>query len=103
MNTLGPLAERMAFVRPPFDLANVAASADDFHADLLLLDYIQRIPPPGNHADKRVAVNATMDYLRQFADAGDCAVLVLAAVGRTKDKQGPLVLLGRRLELGFLP
>ena len=44
---------------------------------LLVLDYIQRIPPPGNHADKRVAVNATMDYLRQFSDAA-VAVLVLA-------------------------
>lgn len=87
MHTLEPLADRLAFVRPPFNLENVAASADAFHADLLVLDYIQRIPPPGNHADKRVAVNATMDYLRQFADAG-VAVLVLAAVGRTKDSKG---------------
>ena len=87
MYTLEPLAERLAFVRPPFDLQNVADSADGFHADLLLLDYIQRIPPPGNHADKRMAVNATMNFLRQFADAG-VAVLVLAAVGRTKDSKG---------------
>ncbi len=87
MHTLEPLAERLAFVRPPFDLENVAASADAFRADLLLLDYIQRIPPPGNHADKRGSVNATMDYLRQFADAG-VAVLVVAAVGRTKDAKG---------------
>jgi replicative DNA helicase len=48
INTLEPLAERLAFVRPPFDLANVAATADAFDAHLLLLDYIQRIPPPGN-------------------------------------------------------
>src|SRR5262249_13606198 len=51
MRTLEPLAERLAFVRPPFDLANVAATADAFRADLLVLDYIQRIPPPGEHAD----------------------------------------------------
>lgn len=87
IHTLEPLADRLAFVAAPFDLANVAASADAFHADLLVLDYIQRIPPPGTHSDKRVAVNATMDYLRQFADAG-VAVLVLAAVGRTKDSKG---------------
>lgn len=87
IHTLEPLADRLAFVKAPFDLANVVASADAFQADLLVLDYIQRIPPPGNHADKRVAVNATMDYLRQFADAG-IAVLVLAAVGRTKDNKG---------------
>jgi replicative DNA helicase len=87
MVTLEPLMERLAFVRPPFDLANVAQSADDFRANLLLLDYIQRIPPPGEHADKRGSVNATMNYLRQFADAGT-AVLVISAVGRTKDGQG---------------
>ena len=98
MHTLEPLADRLAFVRPPFDLANVAASADAFGADLLLLDYIQRIAPPGQHADKRVAVNATMDYLRQFADAG-VAVLVVAAVGRTKDKKGRTSYAGDGLNL----
>src|SRR5262245_42024566 len=87
MNTLEPLAERLAFVRPPFDLANVAGTADAFGAQLLLLDYIQRIPPPGDHADKRGAVNATMDYLRRFADA-EVAVVVVSAIGRTKDGKG---------------
>jgi replicative DNA helicase len=87
MHTLEPLADRLAFVRAPFDLENVAATADAFVAQLLLLDYIQRIPPPGKHDDKRGAVNATMDYLRQFADAGT-AVLVISAVGRTKDSKG---------------
>jgi replicative DNA helicase len=98
MNTLGTLADRLAFVRSPFDLANVAASADAFRADLLVLDYIQRIPPPGQHADKRVAVNATMDYLRQFADAG-VGVLVVAAVGRTKDSKGRTSYAGDALTL----
>lgn len=87
LETLEPLAERLAFVRPPFNLANVAATADAFGAELLLLDYVQRIPPPGDHADKRGAVNAMMDYLRQFADAG-VAVLAVAAVGRTRDAKG---------------
>ena len=31
---LESVADRLAFVKPPFDLANVAASADAFHADL---------------------------------------------------------------------
>jgi replicative DNA helicase len=98
MNTLEPLADRLAFVRPPFDLANVAAAADAFEAQLLLLDYIQRIPPPGEHGDKRGAVNATMDYLRQFADA-DTAVLVLSAIGRTKDSKGRSSYAGEGLNL----
>jgi replicative DNA helicase len=87
MNTLDALADRLAFVSPPFDLANVAATADAVDAGLLLLDYVQRIPPPGDHADKRGSVNATMDFLRQFADAGT-AVMVISAIGRTKDRRG---------------
>lgn len=85
--TLEELAERLCFVRPPYDLANVAATADAFDAGLLLLDYIQRIPPPGEHGDKRGAVDATMNYLRQFADTG-VAVMVISAVGRGRDSKG---------------
>jgi replicative DNA helicase len=98
LHTLEPLAERLAFVRPPFDLANVAATADAFDAHLLLLDYIQRLPPPGEHGDKRGAVNATMDHLRRFADAGT-AVLVISAIGRTRDSKGRSSYSGEGLSL----
>jgi replicative DNA helicase len=87
LHTLESIADRLAFVRPPFNLANVAAAADAYHADMIVLDYIQRIPPPGEHGDKRGSVDATMNYLRQFADAG-VAVLVVAAVSRGKDRKG---------------
>ena len=87
LNTLDELAERLAFVRPPFDLANIAGVADEFDAGLIVLDYIQRIQPPGEHGDKRGSVDATMSHLRAFADAGK-AIVVLSAVGRTKDKAG---------------
>jgi replicative DNA helicase len=94
MHALEDVVERLCFVRPPFDLANVAATADDFGAGgpggLILLDYIQRIRPPGflaKDADKRGGVDACMDYLRQFADAG-VAVMVVSAVARSKDKHG---------------
>src|SRR5262245_2055050 len=96
--TLEPLAERLAFVRPPFDLANVALTADAFGADLLLLDYIQRIGPHGEHADKRGEVNSTMDFLRQFADNGS-AVIVVSAVGRTRDARGRSSYSGEGLNL----
>ena len=85
--TLEPLAERLAFCRPPYDLANVAATADEFNAGVIVLDYIQRIPPPGEHADRRHSVDATMNHLRAFADAG-VAVFVVSAVGRGKDSRG---------------
>ncbi|MBN2293941.1 MAG: AAA family ATPase [Pirellulales bacterium] len=87
IHTLEPLTKRLAFVCPPFDLGNVAAAADAFAADMLVLDYIQRISAPGDHADRRGSVDATMNYLRQFADAG-VAVVIVAAVSRTKDRKG---------------
>lgn len=85
--TLDEVCDRLAFVRPPFDLANVAAVADEFDAGLISLDYIQRIRAPGDHGDKRGNVDATMGHLRAFADAG-VAVVVLSAVGRGKNSQG---------------
>jgi len=98
LNTLEGLAERLAFVKPPFNLDNVAASADAFQADLILLDYIQRIPPPGDHGDKRGSVDATMNYLRQFADA-EVAMIVVAAVSRGKDSKGRSTYSGDALTL----
>jgi replicative DNA helicase len=80
------IGDRLAFLAPPFDLPSIASAADDFGADLLLLDYAQRIDA-GPHADKRNAINLLMDYLRRFAGAG-VGVLALAAVGRTKDSKG---------------
>ncbi|TWT41526.1 DnaB-like helicase C-terminal domain-containing protein [Botrimarina hoheduenensis] len=80
------VADRLAFLTPPFDLPSIATAADDFGANLLVLDYAQRIDA-GPHADKRNAVNLLMDYLRRFAGAG-VGVLALAAVGRTKDAKG---------------
>lgn len=93
LGTLEELAERVAFCRPPFDLANVAATADAFAplggtgGLLLVLDYIQRIAPPGSIGDKRGSVDEAMSYLRQFADAG-AAVVVVSSVGRQRNKKG---------------
>ncbi len=87
MATLESVADRLAFVRPPFDLGNVAAGADAFGADLLLLDYLQRIAPPGKHDNRRSSVDACMGFLREFADAG-VGVIVVSALARSKDKRG---------------
>lgn len=87
LTILAEVSERLAFVRPPFTLENIAATADEFEAGLIVLDYIQRIRPPGDHGDKRSSVDATMSHLRAFADEG-MAVIVLSAVGRSKDKSG---------------
>jgi replicative DNA helicase len=87
MATLESVADRLCFLRPPFSLDNVAAAADTFGAQLIVLDYIQRISPPGMTADRRGSVDATMNYVRQFADTG-VAMIVVAAVSRQKDQRG---------------
>jgi replicative DNA helicase len=98
MDTLDTVSDRLVFCRAPYNLENVAATMDAFGASLVLLDYIQRIPPPGDHKDNRRAVNATMDFLRQFADNG-AAVIVVSAVGRTKDSKGKVSYDGNSLNL----
>ncbi|MCC7349410.1 MAG: AAA family ATPase [Phycisphaerales bacterium] len=98
MNTLQSVADRMAFVGGPFDLENVAATVDDFGASLIVLDYIQRIAPPGKHDSRRGSVDATMNYLRQFADAG-MGVVVVSAVSRAKDDKGRSSYTGSGLNL----
>jgi replicative DNA helicase len=104
MSTMEPLAERLCFVRPPFALDSVAAATDDFDAGLILLDYVQRIPPPPRNGDKpgagdrRGDIDRTMDYLRQFADAG-MAMICVAAVARGKDKKGRSSYAGDALSL----
>jgi replicative DNA helicase len=87
ISTLEAIADRLCFVRPPFHLGTIATAADDFDAGLLVLDYIQRIPPPEQQDTHRGTVNATMNYLRQFAETG-VAVIVVSAVGRSRDHQG---------------
>jgi len=87
IGVLDSVADRLAFVEPPYDLGNIAATVDEFGGGLVVLDYLQRIKPPGEHADKRGSVDALMDYLRRFADAG-CAILAVSAVARTKDRRG---------------
>jgi replicative DNA helicase len=97
-------ADRLAFVRPPFTLENVAETVDTFaplnkgEGTLIVLDYVQRIAPPGAATDKRVSVDATMNYLRQFADAG-AAVVVVSSVGRQKNSRGGSTYAGDSLNL----
>ena len=87
MAALAGIVGRLAFLRPPHAVENVARSADAFGADLIVLDYIQRIAPPGERGDRKTAVDALMEFVRGFAEAG-VAVVVVAAVGRQKDAKG---------------
>ncbi len=84
-DVLDAVADRLTFLQSPFSLPNVAAAADATDSKLIVIDYAQRFD--AGSGEKRHQVNQLMDYLRRFADA-DCGLLVLAAVGRTKDKAG---------------
>jgi len=79
--TLAEVRERVAFLTSAFDLAGVVAAADGCDADLLVIDYLQRLSAPGQHRDKRSQTNALLDAFRRFADAGR-GLLVLSSVGR---------------------
>ncbi len=65
----------------------MAASADTFGADLIVIDYVQRFGSPGSQGDGRVSMNALMGFLREFADAG-CGLIVVSSVARQKDSKG---------------
>jgi replicative DNA helicase len=96
--TVESFVDRLAFLEPPFDLANVAHAADAHGADVLVLDYLQRIMPPGDVADPRLRANAVMGMLRQFAGQG-CAVFALSAVGRSRDAAGRSTYAGNAMSL----
>jgi replicative DNA helicase len=85
--TIESFVPRLTFLQSPFDLSNVASAADACDADIIVIDYVQRFSCPGDDGDARAKVSRTMDYLRRFADA-DRAVVVLSAIGRTKDTHG---------------
>lgn len=87
MATLEGIAPRLAFLRPPWTVENLANSADAFQAELIVMDYVQRFTPPGEHLQKKSSVDAVMDYARRMADCG-AALVIVAAVGRQRDEKG---------------
>lgn len=87
VNSLAPVAGRLAFLDPPFALEHVAAAGTAFDANLLALDYIQRFTVGDGKGDKREQLETAATVLRGFCDTG-AAVLVAAAVARQKSGHG---------------
>ena len=85
--SLAPIADRLAFLQPPYSLEHVAAAGTAFRANVLILDYVQRFAVGDAAKDKREQLETGMGVLRNFCDAG-AAVLVAAAVARQKGKTG---------------
>jgi replicative DNA helicase len=90
LDALQTLGSQLVFCRPPFTVENIAAAADAVGAQVILADYIQRIPLRQDStiaSDKRGSIDATMAAIRQMADMG-VAVIVVAALSRQKSAQG---------------
>ena len=85
--TIETFVDRIAFMTAPFDIRNVAATADATGADVSVIDYIKRFTIPSDDSEARHRVNRMMDYLRRFASAG-VAVVVISAVGRSRARAG---------------
>jgi replicative DNA helicase len=95
---ISPVVPRLGFVKAPFDLDRIADAADKHQADLIILDYLQRVNPPGRFASMRDKINASMSILRQLADAG-VGILAAAALTRSRDGKGRSSYDGRDLSL----
>jgi replicative DNA helicase len=87
MEELEALAPRLAFLRPPWTMQNLAEAGDAFEAGLIVLDYVQRFTASGEQAQRKAAIDAVMDSARRIADCG-AAVVVVAAVGRQRNDRG---------------
>jgi replicative DNA helicase len=92
------VVNRIAFVRGPYTLDRIAGAVDDSGADLIVLDYIQRIELTGKFNGMRDKANALMSKLREFADGG-YGVIAAAALTRSKDSKGRSSYDGKHLGL----
>ncbi len=89
MDTLAGVADRLVFHTGGPVLADVARTADETGARLLVLDYVQRftLGAGPDAPDKRAELDGIINHVRRFADAG-LGVLVVSAVARQKGKTG---------------
>lgn len=88
MDRIESVMGRIAFVQSPFNTASIAHTADEFGANLLVVDYIQRITVIGEHGDRRGGIDSAMNELRLFANDGGMGVVILSAISRSKNSSG---------------
>lgn len=84
---LRPVLERVAILRNPRTIGQVHAAAKEHEAEIVLVDYIQRLGSAGRAADARQEMNAVMADMRRLADEGR-AVLAVSALSRSKGSSG---------------
>jgi len=87
VTALEPVAGRLAFLSAPYTLEHVAAAGTDFGANVMMLDYIQRIGTGTGAKDQREQLESAATVCRNFCDMG-AVVLVASAVSRQKGNTG---------------
>ena len=85
--TLETVIDRIGFLQRPCSLTNVAMAADDMGAQVVILDYLQRFTLDDEDSEPRERIGRMMDSLRRLASRG-LAVIVVSALGRTRDRAG---------------
>ena len=87
--TFRSVADRLAFLTPPYTIENVVAGIEQFSPHIILLDYLQRfgLGMDANPQSDRQRVNVIMEILRGFADAG-LSVVAVSALSRGKGEKG---------------
>jgi replicative DNA helicase len=87
VNSLAPVAGRLAILNSPFALEHVAAAGTDFKANVLCLDYIQRFSVGDGSQDRREQLETAATVLRRCCEVG-AAVLAASAVARQHHSGG---------------
>jgi replicative DNA helicase len=98
MERIRSYGDRLAFASAPNSLAAVRAAAAAHWADILCLDYVQRIEPTGNFGGLRDRINALMSELRSLANSG-AAILAASALARSRDDKGRASYSGQHLSV----
>jgi replicative DNA helicase len=95
---ISDVAPRLGFVRGPHTLDRIATAADLHTADLIVLDYLQRVDLPGKFNGLREKTNALMSVMRNLTDGG-VGILAAAALTRSRDGKGRSSYDGKHLNL----
>jgi replicative DNA helicase len=95
---ISQVVPRLGFVKAPYHLDRIGDAATDHNANLIVLDYAQRIEPPDKFNAMRDRINSLMSIVRQLADAG-VGILAAAALTRSRDGKGRSSYEGKHLSL----
>jgi replicative DNA helicase len=90
LEALAQIGDRLIFGEGPFEFGRIVDEVEETGARLVVVDYIQRLPADPDlvpHNDERTRLEGLMAACRDLARTDRC-VLVLSAVGRTRNGKG---------------